>query len=129
MKKKLFYRVVPHNGGVVFATPDRAIFVAKIHAAIRSSKTWGQFRSAIPRKEYSVIIHSAFDDQGTARAQHTFGIPPQDVREAADGAFWMVQAGAIAAFRALPHATVTPAPLAEPTSDAVEEFEVAEVTP
>lgn len=47
------------------------------------------------------------DEQGTARAQHTFVIPPQDVREAADGAFWLVQAGAIAAFRALPHAEVT----------------------
>ena len=29
-------------------------------------------------------------------------IPPQDVREAADGAFWLIQGGAIAAFRALP---------------------------
>jgi hypothetical protein len=48
------------------------------------------------------------DEQGTARAQHTFVIPPQDVREAADGAFWLVQGGAIAPFRALPHATVTP---------------------
>jgi len=50
------------------------------------------------------------DEQGTARAQHTFVIPPQDVREAADGAFWLVQAGGIAAFRALPHATITAAP-------------------
>ena len=39
---------------------------------------------------------------GSARAQHTFVIPPQDVREAADGAFWLVQAGAIAPFRAMP---------------------------
>jgi hypothetical protein len=46
---------------------------------------------------------AAGDELGTARAQHTFVIPPQDVREAADGAFWIVQGGAIAAFRALPH--------------------------
>lgn len=63
------------------------------------------------------------DEQGTARAQHTFVIPPQDVREAADGAFWLVQAGAIAAFRALPHATITitsgPAPVAELEPEAV----------
>ena len=30
MKKMLFYRVVPHNGGVVFAEPDRAKFVARL---------------------------------------------------------------------------------------------------
>jgi hypothetical protein len=53
------------------------------------------------------------DEQGTARAQHTFVIPPQDVREAADGAFWLVQAGAIAPFRALPLAPV-PVTVAEP---------------
>ncbi|GMA94741.1 hypothetical protein GCM10025881_15650 [Pseudolysinimonas kribbensis] len=41
----------------------------------------------------------------SARAQHTYVIPPQDVREAADGAFWLVQGGAIAPFRALPQAT------------------------
>lgn len=86
-----------------------------------------KYAGTVLRMEAST--QSGGDAQGTARAQHTFVIPPQDVREAADGAFWMVQAGAIAAFRALPHATVTPAPLAEPTSDAVEEFEAAEVTP
>jgi hypothetical protein len=42
------------------------------------------------------------DELRSARAQHTFVIPPQDVREAADGAFWLVQGGAIACFRALP---------------------------
>jgi hypothetical protein len=56
---------------------------------------------------------AAGDELGTARAQHTFVIPPQDVREAADGAFWLVQAGAIAAFRVLPH-RVVPAPVAPP---------------
>ena len=47
------------------------------------------------------------DELRSARAQHTFVIPPQDVREAADGAFWLVQGGAIAPFRALPQATPT----------------------
>ncbi|HJT91568.1 MAG TPA: hypothetical protein VJ777_06445 [Mycobacterium sp.] len=42
------------------------------------------------------------DELRSARAQHTFVIPPQDVREAADGAFWLIQGGAIAPFRALP---------------------------
>ena len=67
------------------------------------------------------------DTQGTARAQHTFVIPPQDVREAADGAFWMVQAGAIAAFRALPHGTPAGPCAPEPPAPAVEELEPEEV--
>lgn len=48
----------------------------------------------------------------SARAQHTYVIPPQDVREATDGAFWIVQAGAIAPFRALPNRSVDPRKIA-----------------
>lgn len=38
----------------------------------------------------------------SARAQHTFVIPPQEVREAADAQMWIVQGGAHAPFRVLP---------------------------
>ncbi|TFD64142.1 MULTISPECIES: hypothetical protein [Cryobacterium] len=62
------------------------------------------------------------EELGSARAQHTYVIPPQDVREAADGAFWIVQGGAIAPFRALPNrqlqtppsAPLTPVPAPAP---------------
>ena len=57
---------------------------------------------------------AAGEELRSARAQHTWVIPPQDVREAWDGAFWLIQAGAIAAFRALP-----PAPAAAPQAGAV----------
>jgi hypothetical protein len=50
--------------------------------------------------------HAAGGELGTARAQHSYVIHPQEVREAADGSFWLVQAGAIAPFRALPHRSV-----------------------
>ena len=50
----------------------------------------------------------------SARAQHTYVIPPQDVREATDGSFWLVQAGAIAPFRALPTKTVIETASPEP---------------
>jgi hypothetical protein len=63
---------------------------------------------------------AAGDELGNARAQHTFVIPPQDVREAADGAFWLVQAGAIAAFRVLPHRVVPP-PVAPPAGHEADE--------
>ena len=56
---------------------------------------------------------AAGEELRSARAQHTWVIPPQDVREAWDGAFWLIQAGAIAAFRALP-----PAPAVMPVADA-----------
>ncbi|TPW78405.1 ATP-binding protein [Schumannella sp. 10F1B-5-1] len=67
------------------------------------------------------------DELRSARAQHTWVIPPQDVREAADGAFWLVQAGAIAAFRALPQAQpaptpVEPAPVGHLDEDAADEI-------
>lgn len=46
------------------------------------------------------------EELGSARAQHTYVIPPQDVREANMAAFWVVQGGAIAPFRAFPTRTV-----------------------
>ncbi|RXZ72777.1 ATP-binding protein [Agromyces albus] len=62
-----------------------------------------QYAGTMMRMEASG--QAAGDRLGSARAQHTYVVPPQDVREAADGAFWLVQGGAIAAFRALPHPT------------------------
>ncbi|MBM7024493.1 hypothetical protein [Clavibacter zhangzhiyongii] len=65
------------------------------------------------------------DDLRSARAQHTYVIPPQVVREAPDGAFWLVQAGGIAAFRAMPPEETAPDELADgdaesaPADDAV----------
>lgn len=48
MNGKLLYRIAGHNGGLVVATEDRARRVARIHEAIRTSKTWADFRLAIP---------------------------------------------------------------------------------
>jgi hypothetical protein len=59
------------------------------------------------------------EELGSGRAQHTSVIHPQEVREAADGAFWLVQAGAIAPFRALPHRTI-PMPVEGQISEPVD---------
>lgn len=48
---------------------------------------------------------AAGDELRSARAQHTFVIPPQDVREASQGSFWVVQGGAMTSFRAFPSPT------------------------
>lgn len=56
----------------------------------------------------------------SARAQHTYVIPPDDVRRAAIGQFWVVQGGVIAPFRALPSpalAAASPAPAPAPEED------------
>lgn len=56
------------------------------------------------------------EELGSARAQHTFVIPPQDVREASAGSYWIVQGGGIAPFRSFPTQNVThPAP-SDPTA-------------
>ncbi|MBT1611898.1 hypothetical protein KK096_16630, partial [Curtobacterium flaccumfaciens pv. poinsettiae] len=61
------------------------------------------------------------DQLGSGRAQHTFALHPQTVRDAADGMFWLVQNGAVVPFRALP-------PLADPTN-ANKAAEADETTP
>ena len=67
MEKKLLYRVVEHNGGLVFAWPERARYVARIHEAINTATTWEQFRRLMPRQEYSKILRIAFEDNGESR--------------------------------------------------------------
>lgn len=61
---------------------------------------------------------AAGDELRSGRAQHAWVISPQAVREAYAGAFWLVQAGAVAPFRALP--PTQPAPL-DVAADYVEE--------
>lgn len=58
----------------------------------------------------------------SARAQHTYVIPPDDVRRAAVGQFWIVQGGAIAPFRALPS---PPAPAVPPSDISDDEADEA----
>lgn len=67
MRGKLLYRVVGHNGGLVFAPAERARRVARIHEAIATAETWAQFRKLMPRRDYSYIIRASFDDQGERR--------------------------------------------------------------
>ena len=52
---------------------------------------------------------AAGDELRSGRSQHTYAIPPQDVREASAGTFWIVQEGANVKIRALPTRAVQPA--------------------
>jgi hypothetical protein len=57
---EVVYRVGPANDGVVFATPERARYVADLHDAF-DSKTWGEFRSRIPAEEWEQLAQG-FDE-------------------------------------------------------------------
>ncbi len=70
MKLKLLYRTVNHNGGLVFATDDRARRISRINHAISTSKTWADFRRAMPRQEYSQLLR-VFDELGEPRPKGT----------------------------------------------------------
>lgn len=84
MKKRLVCRVVPHNGGVVFATPERAEMIARLHDAIASSATWGEFRRAVPPAEYSKIVRG-FDDAGEPRPRGTDSFDAEEIAGWCDG--------------------------------------------
>lgn len=63
----------------------------------------------VMRMEASGEAHSG--ELRSGRAQHTYLIPPQTVREAWDGRFWLIHRGAHTSFRVLPPA---PAPAGQP---------------
>lgn len=57
----LFYRVSPANRGLVFARPERAMEISQIHCAIARSRTWGEFRAAMPEDDFELIAAQLFD--------------------------------------------------------------------
>lgn len=67
----LVYRLVPHNRGLVFSEPERADHIAAIHLAIRTSKSWGEFRERMPPDELEQLMASTFDHQGETRPLDT----------------------------------------------------------
>lgn len=91
--RRLLYRVVPHNGGVVFADPERAEHIAAIHEAIRTSETWGQFRSQMPPDEIEELMASTFDDEGEARPKDTDSFSGEALPGWTDGDYppWLQQ--------------------------------------
>jgi hypothetical protein len=92
MTKALLFRVAPHNRGLVFATKERAEYVAKIHEAINTSETWAEFRSAVPRKEYLEIL-AIFDGNGEKRPKGTGPFDGEQLPGWSDGDYppWLQQ--------------------------------------
>ena len=64
----LYYRLSPANEGVVIAEPARATFIADIHKAISTARTWGEFRELMPFEEYRQLVIDFFGESGSFQA-------------------------------------------------------------
>jgi hypothetical protein len=73
------------NHRVVFALADRATLIARLHDAIERSRTWADFRKAMPTAEYSEIMRG-FDDNGEKRPRSADRFP-HDVPGYCDGLY------------------------------------------
>lgn len=71
---ELVYRVSPANGGIVFATPERARYVADLHSAL-ASKTWGEFRSRIPAEEWEHLAKWFDEEPAPEKPFDSEGVP------------------------------------------------------
>ena len=66
-KPRLEYKILDDRPWVVFATPERIRDIARIHAAAEESRTWDEFRRAMPAEEYARVMLLSFDDQDKPR--------------------------------------------------------------
>jgi hypothetical protein len=77
-ERVLYFREAPHDTYLVFAPPDRALYVDKIHRAIEESMTWGEFRKRLPAGEYQKLYEDRFSDDPDILEES------EDAREPAD---------------------------------------------
>jgi hypothetical protein len=79
----LLYCIHP-NGGLVFALKQDAEEVDRINRALTGSRTWGQFRSRMPRAEYLSIVRG-FDENGEQRPRSGDPFSAEEVGGWSDG--------------------------------------------
>ena len=81
-EKALCFREVAfgHDPALVFAPPDVAVEVDRIHRAIEQSKTWGEFRQRMPTRAYTELYAGRFSDDPEVLAEDP------DLATPADGA-------------------------------------------
>lgn len=88
----LVYTESPANGGIVFADPERAAYVANLHHAIETARTWGEFRSLIPVSEYESLME-VWDEAGDDRPMESEVFSSEQVPGYCDGDYppWLQQ--------------------------------------
>jgi hypothetical protein len=91
VRKRLMYNIC--GDALVFAEPDVARFISRIHEAISNSSTWEEFRRAMPRSEYSRMIREWFDDQGEPRPRGCDKFDAEQIPGYCDGDYpdWLQQ--------------------------------------
>jgi hypothetical protein len=80
----IVYRVVHHNGSLVFAYESDAERVARIHEALNTARTWGEFRAKMPSADYSEVVQR-FDEDGERRPRASDPFKPDSVAGWSDG--------------------------------------------
>jgi hypothetical protein len=79
VERVLYYTHVPHDTYVVFAPPDRALYVDQLHRAITESKTWGEFRQRLPAGEYQKLFADQFSSDPDIIAEDEEAGEPADI--------------------------------------------------
>lgn len=92
--KRLAYKINAYIGeDVIYATPERAVFYLRVEHALWDSKTWAEFRRAMPRKEYSRLLRERFDenDKPRPRGSDAFDVSQFPGAEESDYPQWLMQ--------------------------------------
>lgn len=90
--KRLVYKIDEYcDEQVIYALPERALFYSRVRTALDDSKTWAEFRCAMPRKEYSRLIREVFDNKGLRRPRGSDTFDSSQIPETETG----VQEGAV----------------------------------
>jgi hypothetical protein len=60
---ELFYTDVPHMDSLVFAPPEIANEISEVYFALKTAKTWGQFRSLMPSDQMADLERKWLEDK------------------------------------------------------------------
>lgn len=76
----LWFREVAfgHSPALVFAPPDVAEKVDRIHRAIEQSESWGEFRQRMPTQDYAHLHAGSFSMDPRVIAEDPDRAPPAD---------------------------------------------------
>lgn len=93
-RKQLVYKIDAYAGeDVIYATPERAEFHSQVKHALEDSKTWGEFRDAMPCEEYSRLLRELFDENDTPRPNESGAFSMDQIRGTDDCSYpgWLLQ--------------------------------------
>lgn len=90
---RLVYAVEPTGDQIIFLTPERAAEICCIQEALHNSRTWEEFRLAMPPSEYDTIMRGQFDDNDEPRPEGTDTFDCDDIEIVASSEYpgWVQQ--------------------------------------